>query len=222
MVINNFLDRHLPLNDWCSCAHWGFYWSSKTIFKIITTIFPSYSRVWENMVSNYFFHIHLPSLSYLFYHVGLNMGYEHVLFAAVCNRNVSCNGLQVWCLHGGEGHCEGWEWHQTPLEHHDTSALPKILYLGNQTEIPCVCHMHIMPAQRGQQLPCCVAMLLCWWNGVCGSVGFPMVLPRGFWRGEITLQNPALLKFCFFDLSHSFLNMQQCKYIYSIYIYIYS
>lgn len=41
-----------------------------------------------------------------------------------------------------------------------------------------------------------------------------MVMSRGSCRAEITLQNPALLQFCFFDLSHSFLNMQQCKYIY--------
>lgn len=54
-----------------------------------------------------------------------------------------------------------WGRHHTRLGHHDTSALPKILHLGNQTKMPCVCHTHIMPAQRGQQLPWCVAVLLC-------------------------------------------------------------
>lgn len=33
-----------------------------------------HSRVRENVISKYLFHIHLISLSYLFYHVGFNTG----------------------------------------------------------------------------------------------------------------------------------------------------
>lgn len=51
------------------------------------------------------------------------------------------------------GTLRSWGWHHISLGHHDTSALPKILHLGNQTEMISVCHTHMMPAQRGSSSP---------------------------------------------------------------------
>lgn len=113
------------------------------------------------------------------------------------------------------GTLRSWGWHHTPLRCHGASASPQLLAFRKPAQNAlCLSYASHDCPQKGQQLPSHVAVLLCRWSRVCGSGGFPIVVPRGSCRGEMTLQNAALLQVCFFDLSHSFLNMQQCKYMY--------
>ena len=135
--------------------------------------------------------------------IGVNNAFYLQQFAIV-----SSNGLCVLHLHGGGGHSEelGMAPHTPPALQHFYST--KLLAFRKPAQSAlCLSYAYHACPQRGQQLPC-------QWNGVCGSGGFPMVMSRVSCRGEITLQNPVLLQVCFFDVSHSFLNMQQCKYMY--------
>jgi len=71
----------------------------------------------------------------------------------------------------------------------------------------CMYYAYHACSQRGWQLLHHVAVFQCQWGGICGSGHFLMVMSKDSCKGEITLQNPELFQVCFFDLSHTFLNI---------------
>lgn len=51
----------------------NYFWTNYNISKLLPATENGKIPVTENVVSKYLFHIHLPSLSYLFYYVGFSM-----------------------------------------------------------------------------------------------------------------------------------------------------
>lgn len=157
--------------------------------------------VWKYLSASHSFII--PFLFLLWcLHIWINVFYLQQLAIAMLAVTVC---VFCTCMVAG-GTPRSWEWHHTPLGHCVTSVLQNLESNQPRCFLFVICLSYLAP--EGSAHLCHVAVLLYWWNGVCGSSSFPMVMSRGF------LQKPALLQVCFFDLSHSFLNMRQCKYMY--------